>query len=426
MHELGRLLDPKVLGTLGIGPELLGIFAATCLVVALGMRALPDKARKPFLLLVSLAFGARFLDPLIAAFVLGTTLALWAIVRLSPPGRARLGAAAALLVLVYLPFCFSGIPQQRIFAHPGTFAGSLVLLVVFFKRAVYFLYELHHRRFERPGPVDFFTYFLSLPFLLGQAPVVAYTHFHGRYAAPSARGMLKGLWTLVLVLLHLALLAVLTQRFVDIPMNAHLAQVAARLPWLELALILGLNYVAFYLFRYAHDQLGVASARMLGFAIDDNYANPLAATDYADFWRRWNIHLRQMLVSMFYYPVVLRLSRAQPKRRALNVLAACTVVFFFHGLFMLLSMGTFVEPGRPGAWGELAVSLLIYEALQIVLTAGSLLLLGRAHRTGRWKWIGVPLGIGVNFTLRSLMLLLIWRRGMSLTGAWWVLLALMP
>ncbi len=418
--------DPRILSVLGLSPELLGLFLVYVLATAGLMRILPSAFRKPVLLVASLLFGELFLDPVIALFVLGCALALFLIARQLPRGRPRLWAGAALLGLVFLPFCLSGIPVERAAGQDRQWIGNIVLLLVFGKRSLYFLYELHHGRVRRPGFVDFMVGMLSLPFLLGRAPIVAYSHLHERFDRVDLRALLRGSWTVLLAVLHLVALGVLVRYFIDVPMDVHLAQVAPSTPWGMLALVLGLNYLAFYLFRYAHDQISVGAARLLGFGIDDNYANPLAATDYADFWRRWNIHFRQMLVSMFYYPTVLRLSRRNPKRKALNVTLACVVVFFFHGLFMVFTMGIFTPLSDRTAWVELLVSLLVYELLQISLTAGSLLLLGRAHRTGRWKWIGVPLGISVTFVLRSLMLLLIWRRRMDLGGAVVVLLALMP
>jgi len=426
MIDLETIFDGRVLQVMSIAPALLGFFLAFVLVTVGLMRILPGPFRKPLLLVSSLLFGQLFLDPLIAGVVLAVTLLLYVIQWKLPAGRVRLLAAAALLGLVFVPFCLSGVIQDRAHGNPDYFAGNLVLVVVFFKRAVYYCYELHHGRIRRRGPVDFLVGFLSLPFLLGRAPIVSHSHLWERHGPVDRRALWSGAKTTLFAVLHLVAMGLLAWRYFDIPFDAHLAENIHRIPYGELLLLLGLNYLAFYLFRYGHDQLSVGAARLLGFAIDDNYVNPLAATDYADFWRRWNIHFRQMLVSMFYYPVVLWLSRRNPRRKALNVIGACTAVFTAHGFFMLFTMGMFVPTGDGQHWLELAASLVIYEILQISLTAGSLLLLGRAHRTGRWRWVGIPLGVSLTFTLRALMLLLIWRRGMSLTGAAVVLMALMP
>jgi D-alanyl-lipoteichoic acid acyltransferase DltB (MBOAT superfamily) len=415
-----------MLQTLSIGPELLASYLVFCVVVALIVRALPAAYRKPALLLGSFLFAQLYIDVVIGLFVLGSALALFTITRFLPAGRPRLAAGAALLALVYLPFCFSGVVIVRVGEASGYWLGCLVLLVVFFKRAIYYLYEVHYGRVRPLGLVDFLVSFLSLPFLLGRAPVVAHQHFAERARPLDWRLARRAGWTILLAVVHLAALAVLTRRLVDVPMDAHLAMAAPQLPWAKVWLILGLNYLAFYLFRYGHDQLSVGAARLMGFDIDDNYANPLAACDYADFWRRWNIHFRQMLVSMTYYPTVLRLSRANPKRKALNILGACVVVFTVHGLFMVFTLGMFVPWNATERWLELGASLLIYELLQVLLTAGSLLLLGRKHRTGPWRWVGIPLGVATTYALRSVMLLFIWRRSMDLGGAFIVLLALLP
>ncbi len=425
MPPLAELIDRQGLQAISITAGQLGFYLIYTIVTALVMRAVPRAFRKPLLLVASLLFGELFLDPLIAGFVLGFSVALFLVTRMVPAGWKRTTAATVLLLAVFLPFCFSGVPLARARSTPGYYIGNLVFLIVYLKRAVYYLYELHYGRVRRPSALDFGVAFLSLPFLLGRAPIYAFGHMQQSFGPVGWKGAWSGIKAVLLASLHLLTLGVLATRFMDVPMDAHLAQAARSLPTWELALILGLNYVAFYLFRYGHDQMSVGAARLLGFAVDDNYANPLAATDYADFWRRWNIHFRNMLVSMFYYPAVLWLSRRYPGRKSLNVILACVSVFSAHYVFMAFTMGMFIPTDRPERWVNMLVALGIYELLQITLTAGSLLLLGRAHRTGRWRWIGIPLGIGVTFTLRSLMLLLIWSRSMDLDGAWVVLLALL-
>ncbi len=295
MPELPRLIEGLDLKVLHLELSLLVTYLVYCAGTAALLHVVPERSRLWVLLCASLLYLAIFFSPTLTLFLLGFTLLLQG-TSAGPLRSARLGLlpAAALLLAVFLPACFSGrlvelgprgpLDQARGFV-------ALFLLITYFKKALYYLYELRCGRVERADLAGVLVYFLSLPFLLGMAPVVSYTHFHDRFGAlPPARAVISALRTIAKALLHFLGLALIRSLFNDLWIGPTFVASAAALSPPSVALALALNYLAFYAYHYGADQLSVGMARLHGFDIRDNYANPLAARDYADFWRRWNVH----------------------------------------------------------------------------------------------------------------------------------------
>jgi len=67
----------------------------------------------------------------------------------------------------------------------------------------------------------------------------------------------------------------------------------------------------------------VGMVRVLGIDLGPSFDQPLRAQSVNEWWRRWNTHFRDLLVELFYYPVVMRLRR----RRKLAVVLGCASVF---------------------------------------------------------------------------------------------------
>ena len=49
--------------------------------------------------------------------------------------------------------------------------------------------------------------------------------------------------------------------------------------------------------------------RCFGVAMTPAFRAPLCADGVADWWRRYNIHFRELLVDLFWYPVAMRFRR---------------------------------------------------------------------------------------------------------------------
>lgn len=381
--------------------------------VAALLHALPERHRKQTLLVASLVFLAVFFAPKLSLFLLVfSSLVHGVSVRFARAQRLRFLLAAGFLLTLFLPIGFGGVMVEMGPRGPVDHARGYVaifLLITYFKKLVYFLYELRSRRIDPADLSDVLVYFLSLAFLMGKAPVVSYSHFHASHLAESgASSARSGLRTIAIATLHLLARVAFVKYVVDSRLDEVFALSAFAETRGSIVLALVLNYLAFYALRFGTEQLSVGVARLHGFAIRDNYENPLAARDYADLWRRWNVHFREMMVSMFYMPIVLRLSRSHPERRALNVSAACAVTFLCQGLFGALLYGLVHPPLGFEGWLQLGELRLLYEAGQIPLVIGSLLLLDKRWRGGGralWFWTGV--GIAITFFVRSLLLVLL-------------------
>jgi D-alanyl-lipoteichoic acid acyltransferase DltB (MBOAT superfamily) len=53
----------------------------------------------------------------------------------------------------------------------------------------------------------------------------------------------------------------------------------------------------------------VGMVRVLGIDLGPSFDQPLRSASVLEWWRRWNTHFRDLLVELFYYPVVMRLRR---------------------------------------------------------------------------------------------------------------------
>ena len=89
----------------------------------------------------------------------------------------------------------------------------------------------------------------------------------------------------------------------------------------------------------------VGMVRLLGIELGSSMRRPLLAQSITEFWRRWNTHFRDLLVELFYVPVVMRLRRT-PQRA---IVIGCVSVFvvgsvLFHLPKHYFRYGSIVPP----------------------------------------------------------------------------------
>ena len=96
--------------------------------------------------------------------------------------------------------------------------------------------------------------------------------------------------------------------------------------------------------------MAIASARMLGIHIPENFAFPYKANNITDFWRRWHLSLSGWLRDYIYTPLMF--SKKKWKRWA--VVYAIAVTFVICGIWHGANM-TFVW------FGVVQAMILIYE-----------------------------------------------------------------
>ena len=371
---------------------------------------LPEGLHRPAAIATGVGFLAWVMSPEQLLFVLAFTLVLHL-------AADHPKAAVAALFVLFLPAVFSGILLDLAGGPSKDDRIPAFFLVIYFKKAIYRSWERGVAGTEVPTLPETAEYFLSLPFALGKAAVFSPAEWKKRGA-----GMVKGLRTLSLALGHLLLWLGLLALPWSLVVDGRLVKNLDSTPWLALYGVVLANWVMTYLFRYGHEQLSVGAARVLGHDVRDNYQQPLLAKDYAEFWRHWNIHFRDMVVRMFYMPIALRLNRSQPRRRLLNLGAAVVVTFAAHGTFMVLVRGIHLPLFVGGAWLELAIALAIYEVFEALFVWLTLAWQSKRKKVrSRLRTIG---GIVLTFHLRALLVLFVLRRGVGLDDVFELLRAL--
>lgn len=108
----------------------------------------------------------------------------------------------------------------------------------------------------------------------------------------------------------------------------------------------------------------IGLVRVLGIDLGPSFDRPALARSVTDWWRRWNIHFRELLVDIFYYPVLMR-NRRRPTR---GIVLGCAAVFLVGSALFHLPK-TYFTYGRAGA---LPVGLLVESAIMFVVVAAAL------------------------------------------------------
>ena len=286
--------------------------------------------------------------------------------------------------------------------------------MIFAKKLISYLMDQHASRqvLSRSNTI---VYLFSLPFLLGKAAVFSPNHMFSRELTDDSRtSFISGMLAVLKAIAHLIGFAIIAgwagHGLVSGKLISGLDNVTPTVAYGAVVL----NYLAVYLFRYGWEQLSVGGARLLGYAVDDNYQSPLLARDYADFWRRWNIHFRELVVRIFYFPTALKLHRSGYSR-VVTVAVSCVVTFVGHGFFMLWTRGILISHTNSTRWVEVLLGLLIYEVFEALLVTLSLLTQNKKRRQ-KFGRIGLWFGIVVTFNLRAWLVLLILRHDIDLTG----------
>lgn len=78
-----------------------------------------------------------------------------------------------------------------------------------------------------------------------------------------------------------------------------------------------------------YTDMAIASARLLGYQLTENFRFPYFARDVSDFWRRWHISLSSWLRDYLYIP--LGGSRGSRWRTYRNIMVTMTLCGFWHG-----------------------------------------------------------------------------------------------
>ncbi len=364
LHRLG------VVSLLGwaprpFGEELVPILLGLLVIGHGALLAVPARLRGEALLLTSLACGL-LVSAAFTAFGVAWTLAyrrvLWSGAR---PAVSVLFPIATLLALFALADA-THFPAWTA-AHPWTSMVSYLFALGWFLRA---LVVWHEARIggARPTRLEFLGYFMFAPFALTPVYMLALprlavvTDGVRRLDADVQRSGLRWL------AYGLALQAALTLiGHVGLDPNVGLAEALRARDWLRVLPLVILVYpVRAVLYACGAGALLLGLTRCFGVAMAPAFRAPLLADGVADWWRRYNIHFRDLLVDLFWYPVAMRLRR----RPVLAGYVGCAVVFLL-GTVPLHLPKRVAQFGSPFQWpwgvmGEcLVMTLLVGTALAL-------------------------------------------------------------
>ena len=292
-------------------PLLFGAYFVTWLVA----RRRSGEARKSALLVGSIATAVIF-DATFFALSVIWICGLHVLLR-----RWRL---ALVYVLATYATCAIACNREWVDVDPHVARWGYLLAIAYTFRIAWLLHQMRLHPGERVELADVVLYFVFAPFFVIVPYMIAIPRFD-RFCAGLERhdaeiersGMTMIGWGILLSL------AAWVVREVYGPSVLALASLARS------EYVRGFVHgFASYMLEHLLIALAIAAilvgmVRVLGIDLGPSFDQPLRSERVTEWWRRWNTHFRDLLVELFYYPVVMRLRR----RRKLAVVAGCSMVF---------------------------------------------------------------------------------------------------
>ncbi len=287
---------------------------------AVRLRA-PPRLRPLVVLLMSLACGA-VATPIATALGIAWTLAYRRLLWSRAPAWVTLGFPVATLVAVLAAADAAHFPDFAA-ANPWTGALASVFVFVWFFRALVVWTEAREGA-PTPTRLEILAYFLFAPFTLVPPYMLALPRLSLVTAGMTTddpaversglRWMLYGL-VLQVVVASLARMGFDFHQAVEPRLRAG--------DWTAFPLLVANVPLLGVLDSVGRGAVLVGLTRSLGVPMGPAFHAPLLARGIADWWRRYNTHFRDLLVALFWYPVVLRLRR----RPVLAGYLGCAAVF---------------------------------------------------------------------------------------------------
>ena len=278
-------------------------------------------AARPWVLVAGAAVQGLAFDP--ALFVV---MALWVllfhrVLTWRAHGAFKVGFLVA-TVLAWAVLCDARAVPGR---DPFFMRGGYLFATGFFLQALRVLVDARAGGWPAIRRVELLGYFLIAPFWIVVPYMLAILPLETVRRGLAARDPATvdhGLRTLAIATAATAALFALTSWVCD-PRALYVD--VLRRGDLLLLLPAGLLYYPVLQVASAFCAAGILLGllRLLGIAAPAFIDRPLVAETVNDWWRRWNIPLRQLLLDLFWYPVLFRIRR----RPRLAILAGCAAVF---------------------------------------------------------------------------------------------------
>ena len=273
-----------------------------------------------------------------------------------------------------------------------------------FKRNVIVFYEMWVGRVTSVTLLEYYHYMLGLPFMFNCC-TPSFHHFRTSLATAQpalSEAVRRGAKTIVvttlvalapylMIWLRMKLKMELSVRGFEDMLDAETYEL-----W---CMILGFQLL-YFCRRYSQEQLSVGVWRSLGYNLRDDFTSPLTASSVIEYWRRWNLLWREMLLSMIYYPVVLALARRRGQREPWMIALAAWLTFSLNFIFDFVPRGLYVLFTFPAQMLDFMLSMALYHVTWGTVLAVSLYREARRGTsappsTGAW----LALKVGFTFWL---------------------------
>ncbi len=303
--------------------------------VLLGHRFLPQKAKRPFLLLASLVFygwGSPLWLILLLYVMAVDYFGARIMGALTRGKRPLLILLVALNLLPLLYFKYAVFFRDTLFALTGVFLAFddpvLPAGISFFTfQGLSYLIDVYRKDAKVQRSFVLFGVYLSLFPQLVAGPIVRYTELEAQLLSPARvneADMRQGLRRFIIGLAKKLLLADAMGRFWG---KMSLSLPAAGLPGAWLGLMAFSFQIFFDFSGYSDMALGLGKA--LGFSFPENFDRPYRSLSLTEFWRRWHMTLTTWFKEYVYIP--LGGSRKGKVRRDINLLIVWMLTGLWHG-----------------------------------------------------------------------------------------------
>jgi alginate O-acetyltransferase complex protein AlgI len=305
---------------------------------------LPERARKPMLLVASYLFYATWSIPFVAVILLTTTVDYWMGRRImaSTDERGRRAALAIGLVLNLLALGFFKYANFLLANgyHVGNFLGwtqasppilniILPLGISFYTfEAISYLVDVYRGgKLPDKNWLEYNFYIMYFPHLIS-GPIIRFCELWPQYDRPLQLPSRERLKTaLDLIILGFAFKIMLADQvagFAD-----HVFSDPGKISSLE-ALLGTMAFtvqIYFDFMGYTHIARGISL--LFNIELPLNFNHPYLATNISNFWERWHISLSRWIRDYLYFPM--GGSRCGLNRTALNLVVTMLIAGAWHG-----------------------------------------------------------------------------------------------
>jgi D-alanyl-lipoteichoic acid acyltransferase DltB (MBOAT superfamily) len=200
----------------------------------------------------------------------------------------------------------------------------------FFIKAWTFLKDVQDRRIERPDSLVVASYFLHFPTFVS-GPMHLFGEFDRSLRAPDFPDF-EGFTDVVFrLLLGFAKVKVLAPLFVPISLDALVASGPLSVTTLAVG---SLAYSVVILANFSgYTDLAVATSRLMGMHVPENFDYPYAAPNIREFWQRWHMSFTRVLTSYVFIPLSRRLQGPLGDRPKALMIACTLITFLFVGFW---------------------------------------------------------------------------------------------